>query len=208
MNSYNVIEIVSKICWELQTLHINYITIGCSSFTKNRSPKGAVIYATDGTKIRYLDHILFDSNSANNYIYGVVYLFDCEFSGHARGSVTFSNNIGSLTAFSSNITFTGHATFVNNPPLKVVTASSEFQQGGAIILFQSNVHFDGVCTFEFNLAENGGAIQATESKLYVNGNVTIAHNTATGNGGASLNLSIIQQHIKEEESMPLAHLLR
>ena len=167
----------------IRTIGNTIITVGCSNFTKNRSLKGAVIYATDGTKIRYLDHVLFDSNSANNYIYGVVYLFDCEFSGHARGSVTFSNNIGSLTAFSSNITFTGHATFVNNHPLQLVTASSEFQQGGAIILFQSNVHFDGVCTFEFNLAENGGAIQATESKLYVNGNVTIAHNTATGNGG-------------------------
>ena len=128
----------------IRTIGNTIITVGCSNFTKNQSPKGAVIYATDGTKIRYLDHVLFDSNSANNYIYGVVYLFDCEFSGHARGSVTFSNNIGSLTAFSSNITFTGHATFVNNHPLQLVTASSEFQQGGAIILFQSNVHFDGV----------------------------------------------------------------
>ena len=84
-------------------------------------------------------------------------------------------------AFNSNITFTGYATFVNNQPLQ--TASGDFQEGGAVTIFQSNVFFDGVCNLEHNHAENGGAIHSTESKLYVNGNVTIAHNTATGNGG-------------------------
>ena len=156
----------------MRTIGNSIITIDCSNFTKNRSPRGAVIYATDGLKIRYIKHVLFDSNSANDYNYGVVYLYNSEFSGdrHARGSVTFSNNIGSLTAFSSNITFTGHATFMNN-------------HRGAIIIFRSNVRFNGVCTFEFNHANNGGAIQATNSKLYVNGNLTIAYNTATRNGG-------------------------
>ncbi|MCG8626965.1 MAG: hypothetical protein MJE68_33815 [Proteobacteria bacterium] len=164
----------------MRTIGKTIITIGGSNFTKNRSPRGAVIYATNGLKIKYFDLVLFDSNSASDYNYGVVYLSDSEFSGHARGSVTFTNNIGSLTAFSSNITFTGHATFVNNHRLQLVNATSE---GGAIIVFQSNVHFDGVCTLKLNLAKNGGAIQATKSKLYVNGDVTIAYNTATENGG-------------------------
>ena len=107
------------------------ITIRDSNFTENQSPRGAAIYATDSSKISYLDHILFDRNSANNS-YGVVYLSNSEFGGHETGSITFSNNIGSLTAFSSNITFTGHATFVNNQPSK--TASGDFQEGGAITL--------------------------------------------------------------------------
>ena len=158
----------------------NTIRIGGSNFTKNRSPGGAVIYAKDGSIIRYLNHVLFDSNSANNS-YGVVHLSNSEFGGHETGSVTFSNNIGSLVALNSNITLIGNAMFVNNLPSK--TASGDFQEGGAITLLQSNIRFDGVCTLKFNHAENGGAIQATESKLYVNGNVTIAHNTATGNGG-------------------------
>ena len=110
----------------MRTVGNSIITIDCSNFTKNQSPRGAVIYATNGLKMRYFG-VLFDSNSANDYNYGVVYLYDSEFSGHARGSVTFSNNIGSLIAFSSNITFTGHATFVNN-------------HRGAITTFRSNVY--------------------------------------------------------------------
>ena len=66
-------------------------------------------------------------------------------------------------AFNGNIIFTGYATFVNNQPSQ--TASSNFQEGGAITLFQSNAFFDGECNLEYNHAENGGAIHSTESKL-------------------------------------------
>ena len=92
-----------------------------------------------------------------------------------------SNNLGSLVAFNSKITFIGYALFMNNQPAK--TFVRDFQEGGAITLFQSNVFFNGACSFEHNLAENGGAILSTESKLYVNGDITIAHNTATRIGG-------------------------
>ena len=84
-------------------------------------------------------------------------------------------------AFNSNITFSGRAVFVDNQPH--TQASDDFQEGGAITLFQSSVIFDGVCYLEHNYADNGGAIHSTESKVYMNGNVTIAHNTATRNGG-------------------------
>ena len=63
----------------MRTIGNTIITIGCSNFTKNQSPRGAVIYATNGLKIRYFDLVLFDSNSANDYNYGVVYLYDSEF---------------------------------------------------------------------------------------------------------------------------------
>ena len=84
-------------------------------------------------------------------------------------------------AINSNITFISNTNFVNNQPPQ--TASDNFQEGGAITLFQSNAFFDGTCLLEHNHAENGGAILSTESKLYVYGNVTLAHNAATSNGG-------------------------
>ena len=108
----------------------------------------------------------------------MIYLSDSEFIGN---DLVFSSNVGSLVAFNSNITFTGYATFVNNTPSQ--TDSGDFQEGGAITLFQSNVFFDGECNLEHNYAVNGGAMHSTESKHYVNGKLTIAHNTATGHGG-------------------------
>ena len=84
-------------------------------------------------------------------------------------------------AFNSNITLNGDALFMNNKPLQNI--SDNFQEGGAITLFQSNVYFNGACNLEHNHAENGGAIHSTDSKHYVNGDVTIAHVTANRNGG-------------------------
>ena len=138
--------------------------------------------------------LLVDNNKADRY--AVIYLSDSKFFGNDSGNATFSNNLGSLVAFNSNITFTGYATFVNNTPSQ--TVSGDFQEGGAITLFQSNVFFDGV----YNHAENGGAIHSTESKLYVNGDVTIAHNTATGNGGG-VYLSTSELNCQQESTLIL-----
>ena len=153
--------------------------VGTSIFTKNVSPIGAVIYSSDDSKIQHHNYLLIDNNWADRY--AVIYLFDSDFIGHGSENVTFSNNNGSLVAFNSNITFMGYARFENNHPPQTITG--DFQEGGAITLFQSNIFFDGSCNLEHNLAENGGAILSTDSKLYVNGDVTIAHNTATRNGG-------------------------
>ena len=156
------------------------ITILCgSNFTENNSSIGAVIYAEAGTKVQYCNYLLIDNNSANDN--SVIYLSNSEFTGCDSGNVTISNNLGSLMAFNSNINISGYAIFVNNRPPQ--TALDNFQEGGAITLFQSKIFFDGNCNLEHNHAENGGAMHSTESKLYVNGNVTIAHNTAAGNGG-------------------------
>ena len=155
------------------------IIVGTSIFTKNASPIGAVIYSLGGSKIQHHNYLLIDNNWANRY--AVIYLSDSDFIGHVSETVTFSNNLGSLVAFNSNITFMGYARFENNQPSQTITG--DFQEGGAITLLQSNIFFDGSCNLEHNLAENGGAILSTESKLYVNGDVTIAHNTATRNGG-------------------------
>ena len=155
------------------------IKIAGSNFTNNVSPIGAIIYATSRSMIQHNSFLLIDSNMAHTY--AMIYLSDSEFIGDDSGNATFSNNLGSLMAFNSNITFTGYVTFVNNKPSQ--TVSGDFQEGGAITLLQSNIFFDGECNLQHNHAENGGAIHSTESRLYVKGDVTIAHNTATGNGG-------------------------
>ena len=163
------------------------ITMWCSNFTENSSPIGAVIYALGGTKLQYCIYLLIDNNSANDN--SVIYLFDSEFTGCDSGNVTISNNLGSLVAFNSIVTFSGYAIFVNNQPDPHQTAMGDFHEGGALTLFQSNVFFGGKCNLEHNHAENGGAIHSTESKLYVNGNVTIANNAAGDGGGVYLSTS-------------------
>ena len=155
------------------------ITIGGSIFTENGSPIGAVIYSSDNSEIQCHNYLLIDNNWAARY--AVIYLSDSQFIGYGSENVMFSSNLGSLVAFNSNITFMGYARFVNNQPPQ--TTTGDFQEGGAITLFQSNVFLDRTCSLEHNLAENGGAIHSTASKLYVNGDVTVAHNTATRNGG-------------------------
>ena len=132
------------------------------------------------SKVRYRSYLLISNNAADC---AVMYFFDSELSGH---NVTFSNNLRSLMAFNSNITFSGSATFMNNQSPQSV---SDVQEGGALTLFRSRLYFDGASNLEHNHAESGGAIYSAESKLYVNGNVTIAHNIATGNGGGVYLLS-------------------
>ena len=96
---------------------------------------------------------------------------------------TFSHNLGSLVAFNSNITFIDNVVFTDNQPPSMLTTTSNFQEGGAVTLFESNAFFVGSCTLERNHAEKGGAVLSFESKFYVTGIVTIAHNTASNSGG-------------------------
>ena len=91
------------------------------------------------------------------------------------GNSTFSNNVGSLEAYSSNVTFMGSTQFVNNKPPTTM-------EGRAITLFQSNLFCNGMLTLIHSEAENGGAVQSFDSSIYVNSKVTIAYSVATSNG--------------------------
>lgn len=44
---------------------------------------GAVLYATVGSEIQYHDYLLINNNSADDY--GVIFLYDSEFSGYNSG---------------------------------------------------------------------------------------------------------------------------
>ena len=171
------------------------IKIVGSSFTNNISPIGAIIYALFGSTIQHKhSFFLFDNNRAE---LAVIFISDSEFIEDDSGNATFSNNLGSLVASNSNITFAGYATFVNNQSPQTVP-----NIGGAITLLQSNILFEGKCILENNHAKNGGAIQSIMSKLYVNGDLTIAHNTATGNGGG-IYLSNSELNCQQESTLVL-----
>ena len=77
-----------------------------------------------------------------------------------QGNANFSSNSGTLLAIYSNITFSEHSQVMFTNNIQLHTTSANFQNGGALSLFQSNVVFDGECLFEGNRAENGGAVHA------------------------------------------------
>jgi hypothetical protein len=151
-------------------------------FFHNSAPIGAIIYAQGDSVLQYQGDLRVDRNSADRY--AIIYLTDSEFRGHYNsGCLIFSNNLGSLVAFNSNITLMGYnVTFENNQPAQ--NTMRDFEEGGAVTLFQSNLFFYGInCSFQYNFAENGGAIRSIESKIVVNGQLLIEHNRATRNGG-------------------------
>ena len=157
------------------------ITIDDTAFTNNTSTAGAVIFAIQNSIIQQYNYLLINNNLAT--INAVVFLYNSEFIGHDRGNVTFSNNQGSLVAYISIATLRGDVMFKSNTPPQPTTQLGDFQEGGAITAYNSNISFDGRFYFMHNQAENGGAIHSTESKLYVNGRVSIESNRATRNGG-------------------------
>ena len=155
------------------------LTMNKTGFSNNKADVAGAVLVAAGTTIMCQDSLLVSENSANEF--GVMYLSEC--SGFFQGNATFSNNFGTLLAIYSNITFYGLVTFTNNIQLHTTMASVNFQDGGALSLFQSNVVFEGECLFESNRAENGGAIHSIESNLFVDGSMTLAHNQAVRNGG-------------------------
>ena len=115
--------------------------------------------------------------------YAVIYLSDSELDVKHSGNLLLSNNMGSLLAFNSNITFMGYIVFVNNHPQQPISTSSTLLEGGALTLFQSNAYFNGKSIFLHNYAKDGGGLLSAESRVYVKGDVIIAHNIAIRNGG-------------------------
>ena len=148
-----------------------------SNFTNNKSP---VIVAIDSI-IEHFNSLLIVNNSAENE-FAIIHLYNSEFIGHDSGNAMISNNLRSMVAFASNITFKGNVKLSHNQQPQTTT-DNYFQEGGAMTLVQSNLFLDGMCRLEHNHAENGGAILSIEGKFHVTGNVTIAHNTANRDGG-------------------------
>ena len=159
--------------------HHSKITVLDSQMTDNRATNGAVMFVVDSTVYSY--GFLLISNNSAAVISTVLHLIDSTML--LSGNVNFSNNHGSLLIFNSNITFEGCVELRNNQQHKMTSTKANFQQGGALTLFQSNAFFSERCSFEYNDAEYGGAVHSSESKIYVKGTVTIDGNRASKNGG-------------------------
>ncbi len=155
------------------------LTMNGTDFRNNKADVAGAVLVAAGTTIVSQGYLLVTENSADEF--GVMYLSECN--GYFQGNATFSNNFGTLLAIYSNITFSGLVAFVNNVQLHTTMASVNFQDGGALSLFQSSIIFDGESLFVYNRAENGGAVHSIESNLFVGGSMTLAQNQALRNGG-------------------------
>ena len=150
------------------------VTVRKSEFYVNEAPEGSVLYSVENTILAV--SLAIANNTAENF--GTFYLFESRI---LLSETTFSSNVGSLFATDSSVNFTDVNTFDSNSHFQ--TSVSNFEEGGALTVYQSTVFFDGTIKFESNQAESGGAIHSTESTLSVVGTVTIAGNTAARNGG-------------------------
>ena len=147
------------------------------NFTHNTALQGSVIYAFR-TSLTMDKSVFIANNVATKY--ATLYLDRCEV--NITGNYEFSNNTGSLVAFNTNVSLTGDIKFINNQ-IYVENDTFKLQEGGAITLFLSVIHFGGSCSLSRNHAENGGAIHSSESKLHINGRLAVTHNSANENGG-------------------------
>ena len=143
------------------------------SFIGNTAYKlGGAIMASGGNF--HIKNSLFSYNSAS---FGVVYITSNK--AFLSGTIMFSDNNGSVYAYSSELNFNGNMHFFH-----CLAMNSEENEGGAITAFQSKLTLNGSFTLMNNYAKSGGAIYLIETKMSINNSdVTIANNTATVTGG-------------------------
>ena len=156
-----------------------------STFNGNSALLGGIVYSFN-TRINASD-CNFEKTVSS--IIGTMYLFLSPV--YFSGNTVFTDNVGSLTTFNANITFSGISTFNNctEPPNKEV---STLQEGGAITSILSSIIFVDESLLTNNQARYGGALLAIESVVSVSGETTIANNTATDGGGISLSQSHLE----------------
>ena len=154
------------------------IILNNCNFTNNNAPVIVVLNSI----VEHYNSLLIVNNSAEGGN-AIIHFDNSEFIGHHSENAIVSNNLRSLLAFTSNVTFMGNVKFVNNQQLLHTTQDNSLIEGGAMTLVQSSLFLDGTCRLERNHAETGGAIVSVDSNIYVSGNITIAHNTANRNGG-------------------------
>lgn len=150
----------------------------------NTAAFGAVMFAGIDLMMN-ISGSYFSFNSAN----GGGLLDISESLVHVRDSI-FDHNLGSLHAFSCNITFSGYIKFDRciEPQFQKDLVDAITHQGGAITVYGSTLVFTGVSYFSNNKASYGGAILATESTIIMFGETLFTNNTAVNNSGGGIYL--------------------
>ena len=136
-------------------------------FINNSADHGGAVYSTARSLI--INGSIFSSNNSagDSYVFYIALT-----TGQISGILMFSNNLGSLALYSSDIVLDASGEFINNT------------NSGAISILQSTIYLNGsFYRLEHNYGENGGAIYAIESKLYISAPVRIENNRALENGG-------------------------
>ena len=162
------------------------------SLSRNAGAFGAVIFAGIDLKMN-ISRSTFSDNTANSG--GLLDV--SESSIHVRNS-TFNHNMGSLHAFSCNITFSGYTKFERclEPHYQKNIVDATTHQGGAITVYGSTLVFTGVSHFSNNKASYGGAILATESTVTMFGETVFTNNTAVNSSGGGIYLHQSNMKVK------------
>ena len=145
-----------------------------STFRNNTATESGAVLLLNDMSVITTNNILLEYNKGNQ---GIVYLV--ESTGTFTGTTEVLSNIGSLSMYYSNVTFSGNSSFLMN----MVNASTHFHEGGAITVIRSHVYFEGLSNLMHNKAENGGTIHAIASKVYMYGYTVISNNSASDSGG-------------------------
>ena len=163
------------------------LTITNSIFHNNSATSiGGVIDCAEGTL--NIDNSSFSSNSINTPAGGII--FTSQSIVNIANSA-FNDNVGSIYALNSNLTFSGNSKFENSAELFIKGNESTLssQEGGVITSFQSTVIYtrESSTHFSNNQARDGSAILAIESTIIIYGETTITNNNiitiADRNGG-------------------------
>ena len=190
-----------------------------SSFSSNDGYYGGVFYTNSSLTINnstFINNTAFNRGGIIRNLGGALSINNCHFSansvvGGGRGLIfqtqssthivntVFSNNLGSIYIFNSNLTLFGDSTFK-----KCVEPfnNNSWNEGGVITSFQSTVIFGSGSTTQFinNQARDGGAILAIESTITMYGKTVIASNNMTliaNSSGGGISLKQSRLDIKE-----------
>ena len=150
-----------------------------TSVLVNNTATQGIIYTSDRSHI-----VVYNVNiNYNEAEVGVMYIV--ESTGILSGNTLYSNNVGSVFLYNSNINITSFV-LRSCTSVKKDNTSTNYQEleGGAFTAFQSTISFLGKCTLMENKAQIGGAIYASESTVNIyDGELNIMHNVAIEKGG-------------------------
>jgi predicted outer membrane repeat protein len=146
----------------------------------NKAERGSVLFSNDFSTI-YLRGVAPIEIERNSGTLGTLYL--CESTLFSNASVIFEDNVESIHAEKSTISFSGNTSFSNCTSSLEIDHHSEDRNGAAVKSIQSDIIFDGYTTFAGNKAESGAAIHAIESNVNLTNGTVIVENRAKLNGG-------------------------
>ena len=146
----------------------------------NKAERGSVLFSNDFSTIHLRGQAPLEIKR-NSATLGTSYLYESTLFSNA--TVIFEDNVESIHAEKSTVSFSGNTSFINCTSSLKIDHLSQERKGGAIKSIQSDITFDGYTTFKSNRAEGGGAIHATESNVNLSGETVIVENGAKENGG-------------------------